>query len=40
MLMAAATTAPLWLVIYRGLGGEVGAADGIRIFLVTNIGSW
>jgi glycosyltransferase 2 family protein len=40
MLLAAASTAPLWLTIYRGLGGRVGTIDGSRIFLVTNIGKY
>ena len=40
MLLAAGATAPLWLVIYRGLGGRIGALDGARIFLVTNIGKY
>src|SRR3954469_13776743 len=40
MLLTAALTAPLWLIIYRGLGGNVDAANGVRIFLVTNIGKY
>src|SRR5687768_3413365 len=40
MLASAAVTAPLWLVIYRGLGGRIGTFDGSRIFLVTNIGKY
>jgi uncharacterized membrane protein YbhN (UPF0104 family) len=40
MLISAAITAPLWLVIYRGLGGRVDTAAGTRIFLVTNIGKY
>ena len=42
MLMLAATlaTAPMWLVIYRDLGGRVRAHDAFRIFLVTNIGKY
>jgi len=40
MLVTSAVTAPLWLVIYRGLGGRVGTVDGCRIFLVTNIGKY
>ena len=40
MMVASAATAPLWLTIYRGLGGKVGARDGCRIFLVTNIGKY
>ena len=40
MLLAAAVTAPLWLVIYRGLGGRVDTLVGSRIFLVTNIGKY
>ena len=40
MLLAAAVTAPLWLIIYRGLGGRVDTLVGSRIFLVTNIGKY
>jgi uncharacterized membrane protein YbhN (UPF0104 family) len=40
MLLSAAVTAPLWLIIYRGLGGRIGTLDGSRIFLVTNIGKY
>jgi hypothetical protein len=40
MLLASAATAPLWLVVFRGLGGRIGTADGARIFLVTNIGKY
>jgi uncharacterized membrane protein YbhN (UPF0104 family) len=40
MLLAAGVTAPMWLVIYRGLGGRIGTLDGARIFLVTNIGKY
>src|SRR5687768_6511836 len=40
MLLASAATAPLWLIIYRGLGGRVGTLVGSRIFLVTNIGKY
>jgi uncharacterized membrane protein YbhN (UPF0104 family) len=40
MLVASAATAPLWLTIYRGLGGEIGTRVAIRIFLVTNIGKY
>ena len=40
MLSMSVTTAPLWLIIYRGLGGKVGTPTGIRIFLVTNIGKY
>jgi uncharacterized membrane protein YbhN (UPF0104 family) len=40
MLATSASTAPLWLTIYRGLGGKVGTLDGCRIFLVTNIGKY
>src|SRR3954468_17608725 len=40
MLLSAAVTAPLWLTIFRGLGGRVGTIDGSRIFLVTNIGKY
>jgi hypothetical protein len=40
MLLSAAITAPLWLIIYRGLGGRVDALVGSRIFLVTNIGKY
>ena len=40
MLTTSAVTAPLWLTIYRGLGGEVGTVDGCRIFLVTNLGKY
>jgi uncharacterized membrane protein YbhN (UPF0104 family) len=40
MLASAAVTAPLWLIIYRGLGGRIGTFDGSRIFLVTNIGKY
>ena len=40
MLLASAATAPLWLIIYRGLGGTIGALVGSRIFLVTNIGKY
>ena len=31
MLLASAATAPLWLIIYRGLGGRVDALIGSRI---------
>ena len=40
MLTTSAVTAPLWLTIYLGLGGEVGTVDGCRIFLVTNLGKY
>jgi len=40
MLLASAVTAPLWLIIYRGLGGRIDALVGSRIFLVTNIGKY
>lgn len=40
MLLASAATAPLWLIIYRGLGGRIGTLVGSRIFLVTNIGKY
>jgi len=40
MLVASAATAPMWLTIYRGLGGEVGTLVAFRIFLVTNIGKY
>jgi uncharacterized membrane protein YbhN (UPF0104 family) len=40
MLVSVVSTAPLWLTIYRGLGGRVGTADGTRLFLVTNIGKY
>jgi uncharacterized membrane protein YbhN (UPF0104 family) len=40
MLGSSLLTAPLWLVIYRGLGGEVDMRAGSRIFLVTNIGKY
>jgi hypothetical protein len=40
MLTTAVATAPLWLIIYRGLGGRIGLLDGCRIFLVTNIGKY
>jgi len=40
MLLTATVTAPLWLIIYRGLGGNVRTSDGMRIFLVTNIGKY
>ena len=40
MLLSAAATAPMWLIIYRGLGGRIGTRDGSRIFLVTNIGKY
>jgi uncharacterized membrane protein YbhN (UPF0104 family) len=40
MLLASLATAPLWLIIYRGLGGRIGTLDGSRIFLVTNIGKY
>lgn len=40
MLVTATATAPLWLIIYRGLGGQVDARAGYRIFLVTNIGKY
>jgi uncharacterized membrane protein YbhN (UPF0104 family) len=40
MLASAGMTAPLWLVIYRGLGGKVDTPNGVRIFLVTNIGKY
>jgi glycosyltransferase 2 family protein len=40
MLGTSIATAPLWLVIYRGLGGQVDTRVGCRIFLVTNIGKY
>jgi uncharacterized membrane protein YbhN (UPF0104 family) len=40
MLASAGATAPLWLVIFHGLGGTVDAPNGIRIFLVTNLGKY
>jgi len=40
MLLTAGLTAPLWWVIYRGLGGNVDFVNGVRIFLVTNIGKY
>jgi glycosyltransferase 2 family protein len=40
MLLSAGLTAPMWLVIYRGLGGRIGTLVGARIFLVTNIGKY
>jgi uncharacterized membrane protein YbhN (UPF0104 family) len=40
MLLSSAATAPLWLLIYRSLGGRIGTRDGLRIFLVTNIGKY
>ncbi len=40
MLAASAATAPLWLTIYRGLGGRVTSLVAFRIFLVTNIGKY
>jgi uncharacterized membrane protein YbhN (UPF0104 family) len=40
MLLASVATAPLWLIIYRGLGGRIGTLVGSRIFLVTNIGKY
>ena len=40
MLMSGAVTAPLWLIIYRGLGGRIETLTGSRIFLVTNIGKY
>lgn len=40
MLVTSAATAPLWLVIFRGLGGQVATLEGCRIFLVTNIGKY
>ena len=40
MLLSAGVTAPLWVIIYRGLGGQVGMLAGSRIFLVTNIGKY
>lgn len=40
MLVSAAATAPLWLIIYRGLGGAIDTSNGARIFLVTNLGKY
>jgi uncharacterized membrane protein YbhN (UPF0104 family) len=40
MLVSSAMTAPLWLIVFRGLGGHVDARAGVRIFLVTNIGKY
>ncbi|MCC7371949.1 MAG: flippase-like domain-containing protein [Chloroflexi bacterium] len=40
MVCTSISTAPLWLIIYRGLGGNVSTLDGCRIFLVTNIGKY
>src|SRR4029079_5354276 len=40
MLTMSVSTAPLWLIVYRGLGGRVDAPSAIRIFLVTNIGKY
>ena len=33
MLLSAAATAPLWLIIFHGLGGTVDTSNGARIFL-------
>ena len=40
MLATSMATAPMWLAIYRGLGGTVGARDGFRIYLVSNLGKY
>lgn len=40
MLATSTATAPLWLAIYSGLGGRIGARDGFRIFLVSNLGKY
>lgn len=40
MLVSAAATAPLWLIIYRGLGGTMDTPNGTRIFMVTNLGKY
>ena len=40
MLATSAATAPLWMAIYRGLGGRIGARDGFRIDLVSNLGKY
>jgi uncharacterized membrane protein YbhN (UPF0104 family) len=40
MLVSAIATAPLWLVIFRGLGGTIDTPVGARIFLVTNLGKY
>ncbi|MFN8634746.1 MAG: lysylphosphatidylglycerol synthase domain-containing protein [Chloroflexota bacterium] len=40
MLGSSTATALLWLTIFRGLGGRIGTAEGVRIFLVTNIGKY
>src|SRR5215204_2802027 len=40
MLVSAAATAPLWLIIFRGLGGTIDTPNGARIFLVTNLGKY
>lgn len=40
MLATSFATVPLWMVIYHGLGGRVGARDGFRIYLVSNLGKY
>src|SRR5215212_8982404 len=40
MLASSIMTAPLWLIVFHGLGGRIDPRAGIRIFLVTNIGKY
>jgi uncharacterized membrane protein YbhN (UPF0104 family) len=40
MLATSATTAALWLVIFRSLGGRVETRAGCRIYMVTNLGKY
>lgn len=42
MFRIAATllTVTVWLGLYRGLGGAIGAQDGFRIYLLTNLGKY
>ncbi|MCC6175797.1 MAG: flippase-like domain-containing protein [Chloroflexi bacterium] len=40
MIGSSATTVPLWMAIYRGLGGRVRVRDGFRIYLVSNVGKY
>ena len=39
-IAATLLTVIVWLGLYRGLGGAIGAQDGFRIYLLTNLGKY
>lgn len=39
-IVATLLTVIVWLGLYRGLGGSIGAQDGFRIYLLTNLGKY